>query len=255
MRLFIYGAKGIMKGLNINWVLLGLILLVGGCSSSGQYRSAPSSSVGTAWGGDVHSTVKGVSVERAEREPSSVVLINYSTKYQSGYDTVYSIVIGELEYAVRDDNFNSMPITRIYDARIDDGPRYVIHATVGLNYQLYVRNYSRDTNYEIVATVDGLDVLSGKAGSLQNSGYIVNAGSSLAIKGFRKNQHTEAAFLFSDIRDSYAANSAQGDARNVGVIGFAAFELQGSSGKSLPPCSAQAFPADSNGYAPPPCRK
>ncbi|HGX4237653.1 hypothetical protein QMK87_29380, partial [Klebsiella pneumoniae] len=23
----------------------------------------------------------------------------------------------------------------------------------------------------------------------------------------------------------------------------------------LPPCSGQAFPADNNGYAPPPCRK
>ncbi|WP_442977208.1 hypothetical protein, partial [Salmonella enterica] len=24
---------------------------------------------------------------------------------------------------------------------------------------------------------------------------------------------------------------------------------------TLPPCSSQAFPADNNGYAPPPCRK
>ncbi|ENT7505660.1 hypothetical protein ACE47B_003929, partial [Shigella flexneri] len=24
---------------------------------------------------------------------------------------------------------------------------------------------------------------------------------------------------------------------------------------ALPPCSGQAFPADNNGYAPPPCRK
>lgn len=118
-----------------------------------------------------------------------------------------------------------------------------------------MRNYSRDTNYEIVATVDGLDVLNGKPGSLNNSGYIVNAGDSLAIKGFRKDKHTEAAFQFSDVSDAYAANSAQGDVRNIGVIGFAAFALQGPAVKTLPPCSAQAFPADSNGYAPPPCRQ
>ncbi len=74
-------------------------------------------------------------------------------------------------------------------------PHYV-HARVGMNYQLYVRNYSRNTNYEIVATVDGLDVLNGKQGSLNNNGYIVNAGDSLAIKGFRKDKHTEAAFQF-----------------------------------------------------------
>ncbi|HEE0053592.1 TPA: hypothetical protein R6W46_003764, partial [Citrobacter freundii] len=73
--------------------------------------------------------------------------------------------------------------------------------------------------------------------------------------GFRKNSKTEAAFQFSSASDSYAANSAQGDVRNTGVIGFAAFELQGKAAKALPPCSAQAFPADSNGYAPPPCRK
>lgn len=244
-----------MKFLNINWVILGLILLVGGCSSSGQYASMPSSSVGTAWGEDVHSTVKGVSVERADRDPLNVVLINYSTGYPSAYETQYSISVGDLEYAVRDADFNSIPIYRIYNSAANNSFTYVIHATVGQVYQLYVRNYSRDTKYEIVTTVDGLDVLSGRPGSLQNSGYIVDVGRALAIKGFRKNQHTEAAFVFSDIRDAYAANSAQGDVRNVGVIGFAAFALQGSAAKSWPPCSAQAFPADSKGYAPPPCRK
>lgn len=55
-----------------------------------------------------------------------------------------------------------------------------------MNYQLYIRNYSRNTNYEIVATVDGLDVLNGKQGSLNNNGYIVNAGDSLAIKDSAK---------------------------------------------------------------------
>ncbi len=55
----------------------------------------------------------------------------------------------------------------------------------------------------------------------------MNAGDSLAIKGFRKDKHTEAAFQFANVADSYAANSAQGDVRNTGVIGFAAFELQG----------------------------
>ncbi|MEA7538832.1 hypothetical protein ONQ62_27360, partial [Salmonella enterica subsp. enterica serovar Virginia] len=41
-----------------------------------------------------------------------------------------------------------------------------------------------------------MDVLNGKAGSLNHHGYIVNAGDSLAIKGFRKDKHTEAAFQF-----------------------------------------------------------
>lgn len=243
-----------MKGFKINSVIAGVLLLLGGCSSSMHNSNVTASEVGTAWGGDVHSTVQGVSAERAGRDPSEIVVINYSARYQSGYDKVYSVRINELEYAVRDANFNSLPITRRYSRQTQQW-QYFIPAKVGANYQLYVRNYSRDTNYEIVTTVDGLDVLNGKPGTLNNNGYIVNAGESLTIKGFRKDKHTEAAFQFSDVSDSYAANSAHGDVRNTGVIGFAAFALQGPAAKTLPPCSAQAFPADSNGFAPPPCRK
>lgn len=243
-----------MKGFKLKALFAAVFLLVGGCSVPAHYSNAPATEVGTAWGGDVRSTVTSVSVERAGQEPSDVVLINYAVKNPSGYDRIYSIRNSDLEYAVRDANFNSIPITRRYISSIGQW-QYTIPARVGTEYQLYIRNHSRNVNYEIVATVDGLDVLNGKPGSLSNSGYIVNAGDSLAIKGFRKDKHTEAAFQFADIDDSYAANSAQGNVRNVGVIGFAAFELQGTATKALPPCSAQAFPADSNGYAPPPCRK
>ncbi|ELI6795678.1 hypothetical protein RRQ40_001464 [Salmonella enterica] len=243
-----------MSKFKFNAVIIGLFLLLGGCSSGMQSNNGSSSDVGTAWGGDVHSSVQSVSVERADREPAEMVIINYSTQYPSGYDKVYSIRISDLEYAVRDANFNSIPITRRYNASMGQW-QYSIPARSGMNYQLYIRNYSHDTNYEIVATVDGLDVLNGKAGSLNHHGYIVNAGDSLAIKGFRKDKHTEAAFQFADVADAYAAHSAQGDVRNIGVIGFAAFALQGKATNTLPPCSSQAFPADNNGYAPPPCRK
>lgn len=243
-----------MKGFKFKALFAAIFLLAGGCSVPAHYSSAPASEVGTAWGGDVRSTVTSVSVERAAKEPSDVVLINYSAKNPSGYDRVYSVRMSDLEYAVRDAHFNSIPITRRYISSIGQW-QYAIPARVGTEYQLYIRNHSRDVNYEIVATVDGLDVLNGKPGSLNNNGYIVNAGDSLAIKGFRKDKNTEAAFQFADIDESYAANSVQGDVRNVGVIGFAAFALQSAVTKALPPCSAQAFPADSNGYAPPPCRK
>lgn len=243
-----------MKEYKFLTLLTAVFLLIGGCSAPAQYNHASSSEVGTAWGSDIHSSVKGVSAERAWHEPSEMIVIRYSKKNQAGYDRVYSIRISDLEYAIRDANFNSIPVTRRYDSYTGEW-QYSIHAKVGMTYQLYVRNYSHDTNYEIVATVDGLDVLNGKPGSLNNNGYIINAGSSLAIKGFRKDKHTEAAFQFSDVTNSYAANSVQGDVRNAGVIGFAAFELKGKAMNALLPCSAQAFPADSNGYAPPPCQK
>ncbi|MTH48121.1 hypothetical protein [Intestinirhabdus alba] len=243
-----------MKGRTLNGLLAGILLLLAGCSGPVQYHATPSRAVGTAWGEEVHSSVTGVAAKRAERDPADVILIHYAAEPYSGHDGVYSIRAGELEYAIRDANFNALPITRRYNASTG-GWQYNVPARVGSRYQLYVRNYSRDVRYEIVATVDGLDVLSGRPGSLNNSGYIVDPGASLAIKGFRKDKNTEAAFEFSAVEDAYAANSAYGDARHVGIVGFAAFRLLGPATKALPPCSAQAFPADSGGYAPPPCRR
>ena len=126
-----------------------------------------------------------MSAERVDSHTDEIVLINYSGQYQTGFDQRYSIRNSDLEYAVRDANFNSLPITRRYNNSTGKW-QYAIAARVGTQYQLYVRNYSHSVDYEIVATVDGLDVLSGKAGSLNNNGYIVPAGGSLAIKGFRK---------------------------------------------------------------------
>ena len=241
-----------MKGCKAKCAIVAGLLFLSGCASVQSWDSPSVPTVGTAWGDDVSSAVKEVYAERETREPTEIILVNYSAKNSAGNHKVYSIRSGDLEYAIRDASFNSLPLFSRYSR---GEQQYFVPARVGTTYQLYVRNYSRDTNYEIVATVDGLDVLNGKPGSLNNNGYIVNAGTSLSIKGFRKDLNTEAAFTFADVTHSYAANSAHGDVRNVGVIGFAAFELKGKAKKTLPPCSAQAFPGDNNGFAAPPCRK
>ncbi len=54
-----------MKKWKIRSALIALAVLLAGCSSNAQYNSSASGNVGTAWGGDVHSTVQGVSAERA----------------------------------------------------------------------------------------------------------------------------------------------------------------------------------------------
>lgn len=196
-----------MKSIPRYGLIIGLLFL-SGCAKQPEYntRTALSTEVATRWGSDVHSTVKDVSAERVDSHPDEIVLINYSGQYQTGFDQRYSIRNSDLEYAVRDANFNSLPITRSYNNSTGKW-QYAIAARVGTQYQLYVRNYSHSVDYEIVATVDGLDVLSGKAGSLNNNGYIVPAGGSLAIKGFRKNSRIEAAFEFSNVAQSYAAHS------------------------------------------------
>lgn len=54
-----------MEKWKVRSVLVGLIVLLAGCASNAQYNSSLSGNVGTAWGGDVHSSVQGVSAERA----------------------------------------------------------------------------------------------------------------------------------------------------------------------------------------------
>ena len=49
------------------------------------------------------------------------------------------------------------------------------------------------TPYEIITTVDGLDVLSGKPGSRSHNGYMLQAGAVLRIEGFRKSAEEVAA--------------------------------------------------------------
>lgn len=111
-----------MKGFKIKSILVSMFLLLGGCSTTPMHSNQSlSSEVGTGWGGDVKSTVTGVSAERAEREPSEIILINYSAKYQPGYDRVYSIRISNLEYAVRDATLTLFQSLVVMTPTLDSG--------------------------------------------------------------------------------------------------------------------------------------
>lgn len=75
---------------------------------------------------------------------------------------------------------------------------------------------------EVVATVDGLDVLDGKPGDTRKRGYVLEPWQTYDVEGFRLDLGRVAAFRFSGVADSYAGRT--GHARNVGVIGVAFFE-------------------------------
>ncbi len=100
---------------------------------------------------------------------------------------------------------------------------------IGEHGQRYIIQIKNNTGgrFEAVATVDGLDVISGRKGSFANRGYIVAPFATLEIDGFRRSFETVAAFRFGAVRNSYAAQ--KGDDRNVGVIGVAFFQERGSS--------------------------
>jgi len=92
-------------------------------------------------------------------------------------------------------------------------------------YSIVVKNRSKSA-LEIVASVDGLDVMDGKTASFSKRGYIVNGGETLTIDGFRTSYSSVASFKFSSVSNSYA-NMRHGDTRNVGVIGLAVFTQKG----------------------------
>lgn len=105
-----------------------------------------------------------------------------------------------------------------------NGKQYVI-GEAGRRYDVVVSNYT-GYRFEVVASVDGLDVIDGKPGSVSKRGYILGPRSTLRIDGFRQSSSAVAAFRFSSVRDSYSAKAGQGD-RNVGVIGLAIFHERG----------------------------
>jgi hypothetical protein len=85
---------------------------------------------------------------------------------------------------------------------------------------LRVRN-GTGRRIEVVASVDGRDVVDGRRAATEKRGYVVEPWGELTIDGFRLSTEAVAAFRFSSVPDSYAAR--MGDARDVGVIGAAIF--------------------------------
>jgi hypothetical protein len=74
----------------------------------------------------------------------------------------------------------------------------------------------------VVASVDGLSVMDGKAASLHSDqGYIIGARASMAIPGWRLDNNSVAKFKFGGPESSYAA--ASGQPMDIGVIGCAVF--------------------------------
>ena len=260
-----------MRIMKTHWKtgLLGMIaaVLLSACASpSVQHATQPSNSIqtaarserlGTGWGDEVDSRVSRVHLSRTSDTPIDETAIRYANKaYQGRSINSIALAAGKIELAVRSDR-RALPLVR-------DGNHYYLQGQAGQAYQLVYRNRSNDT-YEIVASVDGLDVINGRNASRQNAGYVLHPYASLVIEGFRKSDTAVASFIFSSPADSYAANSAAQAPHNTGIIGTAVYKLydpQRHTHRRLPrpnPRDEQdglnTFPAD-NGrnsrYAQPP---
>jgi hypothetical protein len=72
-----------------------------------------------------------------------------------------------------------------------------------------------------VASVDGVNAVSGETANPHQGGYVLSPGQSYDILGWRKNVNEVSAFYFTTLGDSYAARTDR--PANVGVIGLAVF--------------------------------
>lgn len=131
--------------------------------------------------------------------------------------------------------------------RYEAGSRRIVIGKSGSRYEIFLKNNTRHA-LEIVASVDGLGVMDGKAASVKKRGYILPAKAEIAISGFRLNSDKVKAFLFGSV-DNSAASKA-GMARNVGVIGLAIYEEDEAQAKlarlveSQKRGAADAFPVN-----------
>lgn len=99
--------------------------------------------------------------------------------------------------------------------------RVFLPVRLGDEYAVRVSN-SGPRRVLAIVSVDGLSVITGAVASVSQPGYVLSAGGSITIKGWRKDLARVAAFRFAERERSYAAQTGRPD--NVGVIGLVAIE-------------------------------
>lgn len=97
---------------------------------------------------------------------------------------------------------------------------YWVAGRPGRRYAIELRNTSGG-RVLAVTSVDGVNVLSGETAGWEQAGYVLGAGESYQVTGWRKSNAEVAAFTFTDSPSAYAERT--GRPANVGVIGVALF--------------------------------
>ncbi len=186
--------------------------------------------LGTTWGESMTSHVSNAPFERASGGPFSVASIHYNDA--TGIGAMLSNASFASFRADRPPIDNGMLTVRVTDGSGSSLPTFVgngrtlVQGEMGQRYMIEIENHS-SSRFEAVVTVDGLDVIDGKAGTLSKRGYLVQPFATVEIDGFRQSMDQVAAFRFGSVRGSYAAG--KGGARNVGVIGVAFFAERGAT--------------------------
>ena len=117
-----------------------------------------------------------------------------------------------------------------------EGRAYVV-GKPGHEYQIRVQNRLGE-DLLAVASVDGVNVITGQTAHPSQSGYVIAPRGVLDMNGWRKSLAQTAAFYFTALPDSYAARTGRPD--DVGVIGVALFRKKS---QSIPQVAPEAAPS------------
>lgn len=209
--------------------------------------------LGTSWGERVYAPVSFAPFVRSMPTPWAEVLLHYNdasgveahAEYLGRAPQPLEVYAGDgsISVALVDDYGRTLP-------GLEAAGRTLIVGEDNQRYRIVVRN-GTTARFEVVASVDGLDVIDGKPADPNRRGYIVDPRDVLVIDGFRTSDSNVAAFRFGKVSESYAAQTS-GD-RNVGVVGLAIFSEQGAYWTPVElhrRDTADPFP--SRGYAMPP---
>jgi hypothetical protein len=209
--------------------------------------------LGTTWGENVYAPVTTKPFERASSTPWATAVIRYNdeegvlaqARYFGGSLVPLEIYPGDGAIGISLVSENGSLLQGFAS-----GGQTLVVGRDGERYRIVVRN-STDARFEIVASVDGLDVIDGKPAGVDRRGYILEPRGELVIDGFRQSDESVAAFRFGRVSESYAAQTS-GDS-NVGVVGVAIFPEYGATwtpGELARRGAADPFPSRS--YATPP---
>jgi hypothetical protein len=213
--------------------------------------------LGTEWGETRSSRVHDVTFVRDSNRPFASATIHYNDR--RGVDALANLHAsretrrdvaagsGAVTIAIKDAGGNPLEALHV-------GDRTLVVGQAGQRYSIVLTNHTGH-RFESIVTVDGLDVVNGKPGSLDNRGYVLSPFATVEIEGFRQSSNAVAAFRFASVGESYAAQ--MGQPRNVGVIGVALFSERGDSFVDREDLrlrdTANPFPADPR-FAQPPRR-
>ncbi|HNO67521.1 MAG TPA: hypothetical protein PKI49_03355 [Pseudomonadota bacterium] len=228
--------------------------------------------LGTEFGESRYSPVRDVPFERGSSSPLFTGTIHYNDargveaqrerllrRHYPG-EPIWRSYVGNrpipwsgVTVSVVDGNGNPLPAYHLQS-------HVLVVGSAGQHYSIVVEN-NTGQRFEMVASVDGQDVVDGRSASLEKRGYVVDAFHRVRIDGFRTSMTDVAAFRFGSVRNSYAARTSEFGDRNVGVIGIALFGERGAPAPAVGPDlddearrreSADPFPGRFSPPPPPP---